>query len=473
MDELNPADEAFRKNLGKFLPAECFRQDMQRYLEDPRAILRGVGGLVVAPRTVEQVAEIVRACADALVPVIPFGGGTGLVGGQIMKEGPAPLILSLERMNKIRNVFVEESVIVVEAGATLLEVQEEAARHGLLFPLSLAAEGTCRIGGNLATNAGGVNVLRYGNARDLCIGLEAVLPDGEIWHGLSRLRKDNTGYDLRNLLVGSEGTLGIITAASLKLYSIPAQTSTALLVVENPAAALQLLTQARKSLGEMISTFELIQRTGLEFLAEKIPDFRLPFEDNPDWLVLIELGMPEGLDPENALVSLFEYGMENDLVQNGLIAQSEQQRADFWNLRERIPEANKMVSAIANHDVSLPLSNLPLFIDAATAAISNLGDFRINCFGHLGDGNLHFNVFAPKGDIRENYMHLKPQIEALVYDVVMNYQGSFSAEHGIGRIKVDDLERYGNPTKLAAMKAIKRAIDHKGIMNPDAVLRRG
>ncbi len=242
-------------------------------------------------------------------------------------------------------------------------------------------------------------------------------------------------------------------------------------MVENPKAALQILTQARKSLGEMISAFELIPRTGLEFLAETIPDLRLPYDDIPDWLILIELGMPDGLDAENALMSLFEYGLENDLIQNGLVAQSQQQRADFWNVREHIPAANKRVGAIANHDVSLPLSNLPPFIDAATAAISKLGEFRINCFGHLGDGNLHFNVFPPKGDVRENYTHLKPQIERLVYDVVLSHQGSFSAEHGIGRTKIDDLERYGDASKLAAMKAIKKALDPNGIMNPGAVLR--
>ncbi|MGI9391571.1 MAG: FAD-binding oxidoreductase [Boseongicola sp.] len=464
------ADDAFRAVLAAQVPTECFRDIAPTYLEDPRGNLSGTAGLVLAPRNVDEVSTIVRACAAAHVAIVPFGGGTGLVGGQIMIDGPAPVILSIERMRSIRDVLPEEAVIVVEAGATLADVQAAAASHDLLFPLSLAAEGTCQIGGNLATNAGGVNVLRYGSARDLCIGIEAVLPDGQIWNGLTRLRKDNTGFDLRNLLIGSEGALGVITAASLKLFPRPASNSTALLAVESPAAALKMLARARKSMGEMISAFELIQRTGFDFLAETMPDLRLPFDESPDWMVLIELGLPKGLNGEEALTELFAHGLEVEWVYDGLIAQSEGQRADFWNAREHIPEANRLIGAVASHDLSLPLGNLPAFIDAATSGIADIGLLRINCFGHLGDGNLHFNAFPPEGEDRAPYMHLKPKVERLVHDLVHAHQGSFSAEHGIGRNKVSDLERYTDPAKFAALKAIKHALDPRGIMNPGVII---
>ncbi len=470
MTTLKPANSDFRTRLERNVSVECFRPISPHYLEDPRNLVTGIAGLVAAPRTTQEVSAIVGACAEARVPVVPFGGGTGLVAGQLMTHGPAPVILSLERMTDVRAVHLGEAVLIVEAGATLQSVQDVAEEHGLLFPLSLAAEGTCRIGGNLATNAGGVNVLRYGNARDLCLGLEAVMPDGRIFNGLTRLRKDNTGFDLRNLLIGSEGALGIITAAALRLFPKPASRSTALFVVRDPAAAIELFALARAGSGEMISAFELIGKTGLEFLSATMPQVRLPFEQHPDWMVLVELGLPGNLDGEDALTELFEQGLDAELVSDGLIAQSDSQRADFWNLREHIPEANRLVGAIANHDVSLPLGNLPGFIAAAEAGIMELGRFRINCFGHLGDGNLHFNVFPAAGEERESGLHRKAEIERLVHDLVKEHEGSFSAEHGIGRAKISELKRYGDPVKLSAMAAIKATLDPAGIMNPGAVL---
>lgn len=470
MIALNPADSTFKAALEHRVPVECFRPLAPHYLEDPRNVVTGIEGLVVAPRSTQEVSAIVRACSEAKVPIVPFGGGTGLVAGQLMADGPAPVILSLERMTQVRAVHGTEAVMIVEAGATLQGVQETAEENGLLFPLSLAAEGTCRIGGNLATNAGGVNVLRYGNARDLCLGIEAVLPDGQILNGLTRLRKDNRGFDLRNLLIGSEGSLGIITAAALRLFPIPASRSTALFIVRDPAAAAQLLALTRERLSDTVSAFELIQKTGFDFLAETIPHMRLPFEQHPDWAVLVELGLPVDMDGDEALMDLFEKGLAAELVSDGLIAQSDSQRADFWTMREHIPEANRLIGAIANHDVSLPLGNLPGFIAESEAAILKLGAFRINCFGHLGDGNLHFNVFPPKGETRESGLHLKPQIERLVHDLVQDHEGSFSAEHGIGRAKTAELRRYADPAKLAAMAAIKAALDPVGIMNPGAVL---
>jgi FAD/FMN-containing dehydrogenase len=374
-------------------------------------------------------------------------------------------------MRAVRGIHPSENVIVVEAGATLAEVQAAAAEVGRLFPLSLASQGTARIGGNLSTNAGGVNVLRYGNTRDLCLGLEAVLPDGSIWHGLKRLRKDNTGYDLRNLLVGAEGTLGVITAASLKLAPIPSATGTALMVVPSPAAALDLLALAQARLGGLVSAFELIAKMGLDFLAETMPEQRQPFADAPDWMVLIDVGLPDGLDPSEALMGLFEAGVEAGLVLDGVIAQSETQRAEFWAVRETIPEANRRIGAISRHDISLPLGEIAGFITAAGPALATLGEWRINCFGHLGDGNLHYNVFPAPGQSRAQHENSRNAIKSMVHEMAHARGGSVSAEHGIGRLKVDDLEKFSDPSKLAAMRAIKTALDPHGIMNPGAILR--
>jgi FAD/FMN-containing dehydrogenase len=374
-------------------------------------------------------------------------------------------------MRAVRSVHAAENVLVVEAGATLAEVQAAAQSVDRMFPLSLASQGSARIGGNLATNAGGVNVLRYGNARDLCLGLEAVLPDGTIWHGLKRLRKDNTGYDLRNLLIGAEGTLGVITATSLKLSPVPAEMGTAFMVVRDPAAALDLLALAQARLGGLVSAFELISGMGLAFLAEVMPEQRQPFAVAPAWMVLIDVGLPEGLDPQAALMGLFEAGMEAGLVLDGTIAQSLAQRAEFWSLRENIPEANRRIGSISSHDISLPLGEVADFIAKTGPELARLGDWRINCFGHLGDGNLHYNVFPVPGQTRAQHENSREAIKGLVHDLAHARGGSVSAEHGIGRLKVDDLEKYGDPAKLAAMRAIKAALDPAGIMNPGAVLR--
>ncbi len=467
---LNSVTNVFETALCAALPDIAVKAAEPRYLEEPRGRYEVREGLLALPETSKQVSEIVRLCNEMRVGIVPYGGGTGLVGGQVAPEGPAPLILSLERMTKIRSVHPEENVLIAEAGAILADVQAAAQSVDRLFPLSLAAEGTARIGGNLATNAGGVNVLRYGNARDLCLGLEAVLPDGTIWNGLSRLRKDNTGYDLRNLLVGSEGSLGIITAASLKLSPRPVGEGTAFMVVESPKAAISLLAAARSQLGDSISAFELIHKQGLDFLEEYLPNVRIPFEDKPEWCVLIEVGLARGLDPQLALESLFETGMDSGLVSDGLIAQSVGQRREFWAVREFIPEANRLVGSISSHDISVPISLVPEFIERAGKVIEKMGPLRINCFGHLGDGNLHYNVFPDAGKSRQDYLAERDEVKRVVHDLVHELGGSVSAEHGIGRLKTGDLEKYGDPAKLAAMRAIKAALDPNGIMNPGAVL---
>ena len=467
---LNPVTPDFLHVLSAALPVAAVRAPKPHYLEEPRGRWLGKAGVVVAPDNTEDVASTIRLAAQARVPVVPYGGGTGLVGGQLMPEGPAPLVLSLERMKRLRAVYPDENVMVVEAGAVLSDIHDWAESAGRLYPLSIAAKGSARIGGILSTNAGGVNVLRYGNARDLCLGLEAVLPDGQIWHGLKRLRKDNTGYDLRNLLIGAEGTLGVITAAALRLVPRPAREGTAIFAVDSPRAALHLLQMAQGQLGDGISAFELMHRQGLEFLAEALPDIRRPFADPPPWMVLVDLGLPGGSDPSGALERLFEASLEAGLVGDGVIAQSEAQRQAFWDVREHIPEANRRIGSISSHDISLPLGEVHDFILAGNEAIAGIGDFRINCFGHLGDGNLHYNVFPARGKTRDDHLGDRDRIKRTVHDLVHALGGSVSAEHGIGRLKVDDLARYGDPAKLAAMRAIKAALDPLGIMNPGAVL---
>ncbi|EKE44409.1 oxidoreductase, FAD-binding protein [Oceaniovalibus guishaninsula JLT2003] len=452
------------------LPPGTARDRGPAYLTEPRGMWRGRAGLVLAPADTDEVARIVGFAARHRIGIVPWGGGTGLVGGQVLAEGALPILLSLERMNAIRAVHADENVLIAGAGAILADVQAAAAQADRLFPLSLASEGSARIGGLLSTNAGGVNVLRYGNARDLCLGVEAVLPDGSVMYGLRRLRKDNTGYDIRNLLIGAEGTLGIVTAASLRLFPRPAVRGTAILTVRDPAAALTLLGMAQAGGG--VSAFELISGQGLRFLAEAGLAVRQPFADPPDWCVLVDLGLPAGDDAMTRLEALFAAGAEAGLADDGVIASSEAQRAELWAVRERIPEANRHVGAIASNDISLPLSEIAPFMDRAGTALTAIAPVRINAFGHLGDGNLHYNLFPPKGRAKAEFADLADDLRRVVDDLVHDHGGSFSAEHGVGRLKVAQLERYGDPARLAAMRAIKAALDPRGIMNPGAVLRR-
>jgi FAD/FMN-containing dehydrogenase len=467
---LNPADDTFRTILARRLPPAALPPLAPRHIEEPRGGRPGLPGLVVAPATAEEAAFVVATCAAARVGIVPHGGGTGLVGGQLLAEGPAPVILSFARMAAIRAVDPVEQALTAEAGATVAAVQAAAAAAGRLFPLSLASEGSATIGGILATNAGGVNTLRYGNARALCLGIEAVLPDGSLWRGLTPLRKDNAGYDLRDLLIGAEGTLGVITAATLRLAPRPAAMAAAFLAVPSPAAALELLAIAEEQTGGAVSAFELIHRAGFEFLDEVGPDVRRPLDPVPEWSVLIDLGLPPGADPEAVAGDLWAAAAARGLASDGALALSEAQRRDLWALREALPEANRRIGAVSSHDIAVPLAMIPRFLAEAPAAVAPFGPLRINVFGHVGDGNLHWNVFPPKGARREDHAHLRPAIKRAVHDLVHALGGSVAAEHGIGRLKVADLARYGDPAKLAAMRAIKRALDPAQIMNPGAVL---
>lgn len=466
---LNDADD----RLAEALPPGVLRPAEPRHLDEPRGRYAGTGRMVAAPRNLDEVAAVVRACNAARVGIVPRGGGTGLVAGSVMPAGPLslplPLILSLERMTAIRAVWPDEDVLVAEAGATLQQVRDAANAAGRLFPLALASQGTAQMGGILGANAGGVAVLRWGNARALCLGIEAVLPDGTIIRDLKRLRKDNTGYDIRDLLIGAEGTLGVITAASLRLAPLPAEVATAMLEVPSPAAALALLGVANARLAGNVTAFELISGQGLAFMAEVLPQVRQPLP-GARWSVLVELSLPVGLPAAAALDGLLADAMDGGLVTDGAVAQSGAQAAEMWSLREHLPEANRAIGAIVSHDISLPLSEIARFIDDAGAMLARMGDMRINCFGHLGDGNLHYNLFPAAGRTRDDYDLLRGPVQEAVHEMVVARGGSFSAEHGVGRMKVADLARWGDPGKLAAMRAIKAALDPMGIMNPGAVL---
>ena len=465
-----PASPAFLAALSARLPKGRLREAAPRYLEEPRGRWAGRAAAVATPATTEEVATILRAAAEARVAIVPYGGGTGLVGGQVCPDGTAPLILSLERMTAIRGLWPEENILIAEAGAVIADIQSAAEAADRLFPLSYGAEGTARIGGALAVNSGGINVLRYGTARDLCLGIEAVLPGGRILRGLRRLRKDNTGYDLRNLLIGSEGTLGVITAASLRLFPRPARTGTALFVVRDAAAALSLLARMRDRVGEGASAFELLAGTGLAMLDEAGMGLRQPFAPIPDWVALVELGLPPALDPQAELEAVFEAALAAGEVTDGVVAQTGQQRADFWRLREAVPEANRKIGAVASHDIALPLSEIPGFLVRAAQAVAEVAPLRINAFGHLGDGNLHYNLFPPPGRAARDFDAVKDSVSAAIHDLVHEMGGSFSAEHGVGRLKTAELERYGDPVRLEVMRAIKALLDPDGLMNPGAVL---
>ncbi|MBY4892939.1 FAD-binding oxidoreductase [Rhodobacteraceae bacterium N5(2021)] len=449
---------------------DALRDPEARYLEEPRGRWQGQALAIVAPSSTAQVSRILRMSHDTGTPVVPYSGGTGLVGGQIKEGGDPPILLTMDRLSAVRAMDAQAGTMVVEAGAILQNVHEVAEAEGWIFPLTLASQGSARIGGLLATNAGGVNVLRYGNARDLVLGVEAVLADGTVINGLSPLRKNNMGYDLRHLLIGSEGTLGVITAATLRLFPTPQATGAAMMAVPSAQAALDLLRLAQGQIGEGISAFELMGKMGFDFLNEVGPQLRMPFDKAPEWCVLIDLGLSHGT-PEEALEVLFSKAYEAGLVTDGVIAQSQAQRQDFWAIRENIPEANRRIGSISSHDISVPVASVPAFIAEAPGRLARINTFRINCFGHLGDGNLHYNVFPQPGRTRADHEQERVAIKTCVHDLVHEVGGSVSAEHGIGRLKVGDLETYGDPGKLVAMRAIKAALDPKNILNPGAVLR--
>jgi len=446
--------------------------DLSAYEQDWRKRWFGRALAVVRPGTTAEVAAVVRLSARMGVSLVPQGGNTGMVGGSVPDGSGTQLLLSLSRLNRIRGLDADNLTLTVEAGAVLQTVQQAAREAGLWFPLSLAAEGSCTIGGNLATNAGGTQVLRFGNARELCLGLEVVTADGEVWDGLSGLRKDNTGYDLRHLMIGSEGTLGIITAATLKLFPLPAATMTAWVGCESLTQCLALLRLARGRLDAGLTGFEVMGRFPLDLVARHFPALRRPLPASP-WCALLELADAEGEGPARGrLESLLEAALESGAITDAVVAESVAQSRALWHLRESIPLAQAEEGLNIKHDISVPVSAIPAFCaqtDAAlTAAIPGV---RLVNFGHLGDGNLHYNVQAPPGIDGAAFLRThEVEVNRIVYDAVARFGGSFSAEHGVGALKVHEMQARKSPVALGLMRRIKRALDPEGILNPGRVL---
>jgi len=446
--------------------------DMEPYVVDWRRWYRGRTPAVVRPASTEEVSAVVKLCAETGTGVVPQGGNTGMCGGATPSAAGNEIVLALGRMNRIRELDTLNNTITADAGCILANLQQAAHDADRLFPLSLGAEGSCQIGGNLATNAGGINVLRYGNTRDLALGLEVVLPDGRVWNGLKGLRKDNTGYDLKDLYIGSEGTLGVITGAVLKLYPRPRTRLTALMAVADPAAAVQLLARLRSACGERISAFEIISRACFELVLKHIPGTREPLPQVHPWHVLVELAdTSEGGSLRDDFERAAARAAEEAVIRDAVLAESTAQSQALWRLRETIPEASRDEGLLYRHDISLTVSRIPQFIDAASAALErSFSGVRIICFGHLGDGNLHFNCFVPGRHKDDPAARDASDVNRVVLDLVRQFGGSFSAEHGIGQAKRGELAHYKSALELDIMRALKRSLDPRNIMNPGKLL---
>jgi FAD/FMN-containing dehydrogenase len=444
-------------------------QDLEPYLLDQRRLFHGASPLVLLPASVAQVVAILRICSREQIAIVPQGGNTGYCGAATPDETGSQLVLSMRRLNRIRSVDALNDSIVVEAGCTLAEVQAAASAADRLFPLSLGSEGTAQIGGNLSTNAGGTAVLRYGMMRDLVLGLEVVLADGRVLAALHGLRKDNTGYDVKSLFVGAEGTLGVITAACLKLFPRPCDVATALVGVDSPQQALALLARLRSAAGDAVTTFELLPRRAIELTVEHIAGVANPLAQDAPWFVLVELGSPnpnQGLD-ELLAEQLAAAGADD----RALLATSGTQAAAMWKLRESVPAAQTKHGASLKHDISVPLSALPQLIEEGAELVRRLApEGELIGYGHAGDGNLHFNVSQRAGQDRAAFLARKDVLEEAVFDLVERLGGSFSAEHGIGRLRAAQLARRTDPVELALMHELKRALDPQGILNPGKVL---
>ncbi|WP_336490565.1 FAD-binding oxidoreductase [Methylobacterium nigriterrae] len=472
MTDPTPADDAFlailRARLGD---AHVLTEpaDMAPHLEEARGLYRGSARAVVRPADAGEVAFAVRVCAEARVPIVPQGGNTGLVGGGVPHGG---IVLSLARLARIRALDRVGATLTVEAGAILADVQRAADEAGMLFPLSLAAEGSCRIGGNLATNAGGTGVLAYGNARDLVLGLEVVLADGRVWNGLKGLRKNNAGYDLKHLFLGSEGTLGIITAAVLKLFPKPLSRAVGFVGLASPRAALRLLEGLRRAAGPSLTAFEVMPRFGLEIVLAHMPGSVRPLADAHDTYALVEFSSPRpdaaaGAELEAALAAAIEDGT----VEDAAIGASEAQNAALWALRENLSDAQRYEGGSIKHDVSVPLARLADFLEQAEAAcLEAMPGLRPCAFGHFGDGNIHFNLSQPVGMDRAEFLAAWARFNRIVHDIVQRLDGSIAAEHGIGLIKRDELQHYGDPVGLDLMRRLKAALDPQDLLNPGKVV---
>ncbi|MBI5789838.1 MAG: FAD-binding oxidoreductase [Rhodocyclales bacterium] len=442
--------------------------DVAPFCTDWRGRYTGNARCVVLPGNTDEVAAVVRACAETGVAIVPQGGNTGLCGGATPTGDEVVIVLT--RLNRIRAIDPDNNSITVEAGCTLHAVQEAAREAGRLFPLSLAAEGSATIGGNLSTNAGGVQVLRYGNARDLTLGLEVVLADGRVWNGLRGLRKDNTGYDLKHLFIGAEGTLGLITAATLKLFPRPRAQATAWVAVADPAAAVALLGRLRDVAGDNVTAFEIVGRPALELVLRHIPNARDPLLGKPEWQLLVELSGARA-DLAAMLESALEEAAEAGLVADAVVASSEAQTAALWALRENVSEAQKIEGISIKHDIAVPVSRIAEFIARADAALrSAFPAVRIVCFGHIGDGNLHYNQSRADAESNADFIARTDAVNRVVHDLVHELGGSISAEHGLGQLKRAEILRYKSPLEMDMMRAVKQALDPRGLMNPGKLL---
>ncbi len=465
-------DEHFKQHL----PRSSWTDDVQEiapHLTDWRGRATGASTLMLKPASLAEVVQLVQIARDTRTPLVPQSGNTGLVLGSIPDASGSAVIVSMQRMNKLRSISAEDYSMTVESGIILADVQRIAAEHEMLFPLSLGSEGSARIGGLISTNAGGVQVLRYGPMRSLVLGLEAVLPDGSVYSALSPLRKDNTGYDIKQLLIGAEGTLGIVTGATLKLYPANRARSAAFVALRSAEDAVTLLGRLRSATGDCVSSFELIPRVGLDLVLQHIPGVRDPLAAAHDWYVLAEVTSPDAEAPLRVrLESALAAALDVDLIQDATIADSDAQAAAFWKIREGVPEAEKIDGGSIKHDVSVASAQMPLFMRRASAALAKAWpDARLLAFGHLGDGNVHFNLRPPAGaDDAAFHRQHHTAVSAMVHDIVTDMGGSISAEHGIGALKRGELHRLADPGKLAAMRAIKAALDPLGIMNPGRVI---
>jgi FAD/FMN-containing dehydrogenase len=470
-----PLDQSIQNQLREIVGAKAAiaePADMAPYLHEERGLYQGKAALVLRPGSADEVARIVSACAASNTPIVPQGGNTGLCGGATVHDDASEVIVSLGRMNKIRAIDPVNFTISVDAGCVLADIQKAALEHDCIFPLSLAAEGSCQIGGNLATNAGGINVLRYGNTRDLVLGLEVVLPDGRLWNGMRALGKDNTGYALRHLFVGAEGTLGIITGAVLKLFPRPKETATAMCALRDLNSVTELLSKARAVSGDSVTAFELIPRIGLEMCNRHIAGTSDPFGAPHAWYVLIEFSTSR---PDSGLRATFdtllETAFEAGIVIDAVLAESLEQAKSLWRIRESLPEAQKHEGGSIKHDVSVPVSLVPKFIaEASAAVVKHFPGCRPVPFGHVGDGNVHFNVSQPLGADKAAYIAQWEAMNRVVHDMVVGMNGSISAEHGIGRLKVEEMKHYKDPVELDIMRKLKRALDPANLMNPGKVV---
>jgi FAD/FMN-containing dehydrogenase len=467
-------NDALRAELRGLLGADCVLTadaDTAPFLVDHRQLYRGRTLAVALPRTVEQVARVVGWCNQLRLGLVPQGGNTGYCGGATPDETGRQLLLSLRRLNRIRAIDADNFSITAEAGCVLASVQQAADGVERFFPLSLGSEGSCQIGGNLATNAGGLNVVRYGMARELVLGIEAVLPEGQVFDGLKSLRKDNTGYDLKSLLVGSEGTLGVITAATLKLWPKMRSSATAFVALATPEAAVKLLALLRAQAGERLSSFELLPRIAVELTTRYISGVTDPLTTAYPWYILCELTAAADEPLSELLQETLADAAERSLLLDAALATSERVRAAFWRLRESVPEAQRHAGASLKHDISVPVASLPQFINEASLWVqTHVHDGVLVCYGHAGDGNLHFNINCIERERSEAFLAQEPHIRRAIHDLVAKFAGSISAEHGIGRLKREELQRYASPVALGAMRAIKQALDPNAIMNPGKLL---